>query len=83
MFIYSICNESDNDIYLFILLVSKATMIYLFILLVSKATDGMDNSKEAASGGGFYHKPGSGKDKRTLQSVKTHFYVGTEVLEPL
>ncbi|KAK3092104.1 hypothetical protein FSP39_025223 [Pinctada imbricata] len=45
---------------------------------LSKATDGQDMSKEAAMGGGYYTKPGSGKDKRTLQSVKTHFYVGTE-----
>jgi hypothetical protein len=46
---------------------------------VSKATDGPDMSRENAMGGGYYTKPGSGKDKRTLQSVKTHFYVGTEV----
>ncbi|XP_033738311.1 WD repeat-containing protein 63-like isoform X3 [Pecten maximus] len=45
---------------------------------LGKATDGSDLSKEAAMGGGYYTKPGSGKDKRTLQSVKTHFYVGTE-----
>ena len=34
--------------------------------------------------GGYYSsgKPGSGKEKRTLQSVKTHFYVGTEVSIP-
>ena len=31
--------------------------------------------------GGYFQagKPGSGKEKRTLQSVKTHFFVGTEV----
>ncbi|XP_013408046.1 WD repeat-containing protein 63 [Lingula anatina] len=30
-------------------------------------------------GGGFgFGKPGSGKEKRTLQDVKTHFYVGGE-----
>lgn len=49
---------------------------------VSKATDATDMSRENAMGGGFYsNKPGSGKDKRTLQSVKTHFYVGTEVVK--
>lgn len=52
----------------------------MLLFTVGKAIDGSDLSKEAAMGGGFYTKPGSGKDKRTLQSVKTHFYVGTEVL---
>lgn len=48
--------------------------------VVSKATDATDMSRENAMGGGYYtNKPGSGKDKRTLQSVKTHFFVGTEV----
>lgn len=46
---------------------------------LSRATEGASD-KEAAMGGGYYTsaKPGSGKEKRTLQSVKTHFYVGTE-----
>lgn len=47
---------------------------------LNKATDGLDTSKSDAMGGGYYTamKPGSGKEKRTLQSVKTHFYVGSE-----
>ncbi|CAC5422765.1 WD repeat-containing protein 63 [Mytilus coruscus] len=47
---------------------------------LNKATDGLDTSKSDAMGGGYYSsmKPGSGKEKRTLQSVKTHFYVGSE-----
>ncbi|KAL5022553.1 hypothetical protein ScPMuIL_001708 [Solemya velum] len=45
---------------------------------LSKATDGIE--KEPSATGGFYAsgKPGSGKEKRTLQSVKTHLFVGTE-----
>lgn len=48
---------------------------------VNKATEGLDMSKSDAMTGGYYTsmKPGSGKEKRTLQSVKTHFYVGSEV----
>lgn len=51
------------------------------VISVNKATDGLDTSKSDAMGGGYYSsmKPGSGKEKRTLQSVKTHFYVGSEV----
>ncbi|KAK3590717.1 hypothetical protein CHS0354_012290 [Potamilus streckersoni] len=46
---------------------------------LSKAADSNINDKEASiQGGHFIAKPGSGKDKRTLQGVKTHFYVGTE-----
>lgn len=46
---------------------------------VSKATDATDMSRENAMGGGYYtNKPGSGKDRGTLQGVKTHFFVGTE-----
>ncbi|XP_060606254.1 dynein axonemal intermediate chain 3-like [Ruditapes philippinarum] len=47
---------------------------------LSKATEGGVSDKEASVSGGYYSsgKPGSGKEKRTLQSVKTHFYVGTE-----
>jgi hypothetical protein len=52
-----------------------------FFFKVSKATEGGVSDKEASVSGGYYSsgKPGSGKEKRTLQSVKTHFYVGTEV----
>lgn len=47
---------------------------------LNKASDGPDMTKSDAMGGGYYTamKPGSGKEKRTLQSVKTHFYVGSE-----
>ncbi|XP_045159985.2 dynein axonemal intermediate chain 3-like isoform X2 [Mercenaria mercenaria] len=47
---------------------------------LSKATEGGVPDKEASVTGGYYQtgKPGSGKEKRTLQSVKTHFYVGSE-----
>ncbi len=33
-------------------------------------------------GGGFggFGKPGSAGAKKTLQNVKTHFYIGTEVI---
>lgn len=50
-------------------------------MTVSRATEGGVPDKEASVTGGYYQagKPGSGKEKRTLQSVKTHFYVGTEV----
>ncbi|ESP02449.1 hypothetical protein LOTGIDRAFT_199692 [Lottia gigantea] len=35
--------------------------------------------KESSTTGGFsYNKPASGKEKKTLQDVKTHFYVATE-----
>lgn len=47
---------------------------------LNKAMEGIDMSKSDAMTGGYYTsmKPGSGKEKRTLQSVKTHFYVGSE-----
>lgn len=47
---------------------------------LSKATDGNFPDKEMSVTGGYFQsgKPGSAKEKRTLQSVKTHFYVGTE-----
>ncbi|KAL4236475.1 WD repeat-containing protein 63 [Mactra antiquata] len=47
---------------------------------LGKATEGGVPDKEASVTGGYFQagKPGSGKEKRTLQSVKTHFYVGTE-----
>ncbi|XP_064605528.1 dynein axonemal intermediate chain 3-like [Liolophura sinensis] len=37
-----------------------------------------ENSNTGSGGGYSYNKPGSAKEKRTLNSVKTHFYVGTE-----
>ncbi|KAH3693243.1 hypothetical protein DPMN_192647 [Dreissena polymorpha] len=45
-----------------------------------KATDGGVPDKEASVTGGYFQsgKPGSGREKRTLQTVKTHFFVGTE-----
>ncbi|XP_048256413.1 dynein axonemal intermediate chain 3-like isoform X4 [Haliotis rufescens] len=46
---------------------------------IAKATDSVD--KDQSQSGGFSfgsNKPGSGKEKKTLQSVNTHFYVGTE-----
>lgn len=44
-------------------------------------SDGLEreNSNTGSSGGYGFNKPGSAKEKRTLNSVKTHFYVGTEV----
>ncbi|WAR24235.1 DNAI3-like protein [Mya arenaria] len=47
---------------------------------LGKATEGGVPDKEASVTGGYFQagKPGSGKEKRTLQSVKTHFFVGTE-----
>ncbi|XP_052258483.1 dynein axonemal intermediate chain 3-like isoform X6 [Dreissena polymorpha] len=47
---------------------------------LSKATDGGVPDKEASVTGGYFQsgKPGSGREKRTLQTVKTHFFVGTE-----
>ena len=56
--------------------------IYIYTYFsVSKATDGNLPDKEMSVTGGYFQsgKPGSAKEKRTLQSVKTHFYVGTEV----
>ena len=51
------------------------------LISVSKATDGNLPDKETSVTGGYFQagKPGSGREKRTLQSVKTHFFVGTEV----
>ena len=53
----------------------------LVYIPVSKATDGSVPDKEMSVTGGYFQsgKPGSGKEKRTLNAVKTHFYVGTEV----
>ena len=53
-----------------------------FLIIVGKSTDGSVPDKEMSVTGGYFQagKPGSGKEKRTLQSVKTHFYVGTEVM---
>ena len=50
---------------------------------MGKSTEGGVPDKEMSVTGGYFqaNKPGSGKEKRTLQSVKTHFYVGTEVLQ--
>lgn len=59
----------------------KQSTLRDFNVSVSKASEGGSRDKEASVSGGYYSsgKPSSAKEKRTLQSVKTHFYIGTEV----
>ena len=56
----------------------KENTLYCFSSpAVASGTDYKEHDPTATAQGGF-HKPSSGKE-RTLQSVKTYIYVGTEV----
>ena len=53
----------------------------LVFLSVSRTSD-IKMEKESSTAGGFSFgggKPGSAVEKKTLNNVKTQFYVGTEV----